>query len=53
MKNAFNPGLVVEDLTMAPELRTITLQKQAQTGRTGIQAELNEINRMLEKSRHN
>jgi hypothetical protein len=53
MKIALGPSLVVEYIPSALELRAMTLQKQAQTRRTGIRAEPNPIYQMPEKSRHN
>jgi hypothetical protein len=46
------PSLVVEDVPSVLELLAVTLLKQAQAGRTGIRAELNQFNQILEKSRH-
>jgi hypothetical protein len=53
MNIASGTSLVEEDVSSGLELRATTLRKQAQIGRTSIRAELNQIDQMLEKSRHN
>ncbi|MGD0753157.1 MAG: hypothetical protein ABSA23_17340 [Anaerolineales bacterium] len=52
MNIASDPSLIVKDVPSVLELLTVTLLKQAQAGRTYLQAELTRINQILDESRH-